>query len=323
MGQRVQVLVIKEKNNGKRKVSFFHHQWGIGRCLYLGFLDLFIQDYYKDTFKKGYDFFDTKFATNSSYYDITDDVPKRVLEAVNPDDFASCAHVFDWGDNNNGGMVVYIKEDKVEYHMSKMKVGFLLGPEDRHHVYENEEYNIGNDDNDFARWLTPAEFGSMNGGSDYSDDDFVKIFNEWLKYFDIEVFENITSVEDNLKRIEELRQEDKEASENDEQHGYDEDTTDKYLLQAKYITGTDGSQTEYRYFLIETDQPVLRPRKKTALTDEAWKVLLETSRLTKKRVISGGWTEPEWKICATGQEAEYLYNAIQTIKKSPLRYQLD
>lgn len=323
MGQRVQVLVIKDKNNGKRKVSFFHHQWGFGRCLYLGFLDLFIQDYHKDTFKKDYNFFDTKFVTNSSYYDITADVPKRVLEAVNPDDFASCAHVFDWGNNNNGGMVVYIKEDKVEYNMSKMKVGFLLGPEDRHRVYENEEYNIGNDDNDFARWLTPAEFGRMNGGSDYSDNDFVKIFNEWLKYFDIEVFENITSVEDNLKRIEELRQGDEEASKNDEQHGYDEDTTDKYLLQAQYCTGVEGERLEYRYFLIETDKPVLRPRKKTALTDEAWDVLLKTTRSTKKRIESGGWIAPEWKICATGQEAERLYNAVQTIKKSPLRYQLD
>lgn len=208
MGQRVQVLVIKENKKGERKATFFHHQWGIGRAMYFGLLDLFMQDYYKDTFRKGYDYLSpARFGTSEKYSDITADVPRKVLEDIDPDQFATIAHVFDWGDNNNGGMVVYMKEDKeYEYYTSDFKVGFLLGPEDAHRIYDNgEEYNIGNDDESFARWLTPEEYGKMNGGSDYSDEEFVKIFNDFCRYFEITFFENTTTMEQNIAALKKLR----------------------------------------------------------------------------------------------------------------------
>ena len=209
MGQRVQVLVIKENKRGERKATFFHHQWGIGRAMYFGLLDLFMQDYYKDIFRKDYNYLNRpRFVTNEKYYDITDDVPRKVLEDINPDDFATMVHVFDWGDNNNGGLVVYMKEDKkCEYHTSDFKIGFLLGPEDTHSVYEDEEYNIGNDDKAFARWLTPAEFGALNINSDYSDEEFIQIFIDFCKYFEITFFENKTTPEENLKALKDLRDE--------------------------------------------------------------------------------------------------------------------
>lgn len=227
MGQRVQVLVIKENKKGERKATFFHHQWGIGRAMYFGLLDLFMQDYYKDTFCNGYNYLNRPcFVTSRKYYDITDDVPRKVLENINPDDFATMAHVFDWGDNNNGGLVVYMKEDKkCEYHTSDFKIGFLLGPEDTHSVYENEEYNIGNDDEEFARWLTPAEYGALNINSDYADEEFIHIFEDFCKYFEIKYFENSTTMEENLSALKVLRDEfakyEKEYG-NDVPRGYDD-----------------------------------------------------------------------------------------------------
>lgn len=190
MGQRTQVLVIKEKNNGERKSHFFHIQWGFGRIMYLGLIDLLLQDYNKDTFKDGYSFLDCKFATNEKIHDISDGVPEDVLNNASVKNFDSIRKVFEYGDNNNGGMVVYIKESKEDYGSAKFKVGFLLGEEDIDATYNGERYNEGNDKEPFARWLTPTEYGKMNGGHEYSDDKFVRICNSFFKYFGVEYLKN-------------------------------------------------------------------------------------------------------------------------------------
>lgn len=48
MGQRTQMLVIKRAENGEKRVSFYHNQWGFGRCMFLGVMELFIQYYNSD-----------------------------------------------------------------------------------------------------------------------------------------------------------------------------------------------------------------------------------------------------------------------------------
>ena len=186
MGQRTQVLVIKENTNGVKKATFFHHQWGYGRVMYLGFMDLFLQDYAKDAFKNDYDFYDCKFGTSAKFYNENEHVPEDVLNKANISDLDSIRSVFDYGDNNNGGMVVYIKEDKDKFMPSYFKVGFLLGSEDIENEYNGKVYNKGNDKAPFERWLTPEEYGKMNGGSDYSDPEFVKIFTDFCEYFGVE-----------------------------------------------------------------------------------------------------------------------------------------
>lgn len=186
MGQRTQVLVIKENTNGVKKATFFHHQWGYGRVMYLGFMDLFLQDYAKDAFKNDYDFYDCKFRTSAKFYNENENVPENVLNKANISDLDSIRSVFDYGDNNNGGMVVYIKEDKDKFMPAHFKVGFLLGSEDTEREYDGDIYNKGNDNKAFARWLTPEEYGKMNGGSDYSDPEFVKIFTDFCEYFGVE-----------------------------------------------------------------------------------------------------------------------------------------
>ena len=190
MGQRTQILVLKENNKGERKAYFFHHQWGYGRNMYLTVMDIQTRDYFKETFAQGYSFLTSPIlgATDTKWYDITKDISVEVLNAVDPDNFKSITDVFAYGDNDNGGIFVYIKEDEVAYHGANIKIGFLLGDEDEESVYDGKLYNEGNG-KAFERWLTPAEYGRMNGGSIYSDPDFIAMFTQFCDYFGIEHYE--------------------------------------------------------------------------------------------------------------------------------------
>ena len=84
MGQRTQILVIKENNKGERQAEFYHHQWGYGRNMYLAFMDCVIKDYGKDTWQNDYDFFKAHGIEGGKWYNCTEDVPKNVLQAADP-----------------------------------------------------------------------------------------------------------------------------------------------------------------------------------------------------------------------------------------------
>ena len=192
MGQRTQLLVLKEDKKGNKETKFYHSQWGFGRVMYLALMDMCIGDYNKDTCVRGdFNFFDAiKFSCNSKIFDTMDDVPKHVMDAVNPDDFKTIQEVFDYGDNNNGGLFIYVKQAEKVYHPSTFKIGFLLGYEDEETI--ESDGNIFNEGHGkaFEKWLSPQEYGKFNSGSDYSDEEFVEMFDKFCKYFEIEYFTN-------------------------------------------------------------------------------------------------------------------------------------
>lgn len=193
MGQRTQIIVIKENNKGEVKKTVWHHQWGFGRNMYLALMSLFIADYSKDTFAKDYNFLDTSFPTIPKLYNITDDIMPSVLASAKVDNLASIRSVFNECDNNNGGLVIHVKENDEEYLPSRITIGFLMGYEDEYSASMDgkEVYNEHNkDEKPFARWLTPAEYGKINGGSNYSDEEFIEMIDEFCTYFDIKTFEN-------------------------------------------------------------------------------------------------------------------------------------
>lgn len=192
MGQRTQLLVLKEDNKGNKEARFYHHQWGFGRVMYLALMDMCIGYYDKGfSVREGFNFFDAiKFSCNSKIIDITNNVPKHVMDAVNPDDFKTIQEVFDYGDNNNGGLFIYVKQAEKVYQPSTFKIGFLLGCEDEETIEsDGVVINKGNG-KAFERWLTPQEYGKLNGGRNYSDDEFVDMFDKFCKYFKIEYFKN-------------------------------------------------------------------------------------------------------------------------------------
>lgn len=176
MGQRTQIIVVKENNNGERQIEVYHHQWGYGRNMYLALMGCVINDYNKNTFRDDYDFFKTHGIKNDAWSNVTDEISKEVLENVYLDEINTIKDVFSECDNNNGGMVIHVKENKNKFEMASYKVGFLLGYEDACDPFES--------------WASPQEYGENNGGSDYSDEDFVEMFDKFCKYFGIEYFDN-------------------------------------------------------------------------------------------------------------------------------------
>ena len=249
MGQRVQVLVIKETKNGARRVSFHHHQWGFGRVMYLAAMDMLMQMYNRP-YNSNFFMEPAKFPTSPRISDETQYVPRSVLEAVDPDNFLSMAEVFTYGDNNNGGMVIYIKQE-TDYDKNDdiFRVGFLLGEED---------CNAGEEE--FSRWLSPEEYAKRNGGSEYSDNDFVKMFKDFCDYFGITTFpdnsrdeaDNARALKDIVERRRQKWQELKDAgkdTDDDTAYGYEGVPT---LIRHKYEE--DGEKKE-RYLLIRNDYP--------------------------------------------------------------------
>ena len=203
MGQRTQIIVIKENNKGEVRKTVWHHQWGFGRIMYLALMSLYIGDYNKDTWAEGYDFFNTSFPLIPKLINVTDEVPKDILEQANVNDLASIRQIIDYCDNNNGAMVVYIKENPTNYMTSQFKVGFLMGLEDEYYTstYDNETYNERNiGEKAFSRWLTPVEYGRINGGNEYSDEDFIEMVYKFCEYFEIETLKEDKSVEEDKKK---------------------------------------------------------------------------------------------------------------------------
>lgn len=207
MGQRTQIIVIKENNKGEVRKTVWHHQWGFGRIMYLALMSLYIGDYNKDTWAESYDFFNTSFPLIPKLINVTDEVPKDILEQANVNDLASIRQVIDYCDNNNGAMVVYIKENPTEnYLTSQFKVGFLMGLEDEYYTstYDNKTYNKRNiGEKPFSRWLTPVEYGRINGGNKYSDENFIEMVYKFCEYFKIETLKEDKSVEENKKESQE------------------------------------------------------------------------------------------------------------------------
>lgn len=207
MGQRTQIIVIKENNKGEVRKTVWHHQWGFGRIMYLALMSLYISDYNKDTWAEGYDFFNTSFPLIPKLINVTDEVPKDILEQANVNDLASIRQVIDYCDNNNGAMVVYIKENPTEnYLTSQFKVGFLMGLEDEYYTstYDNKTYNKRNiGEKPFSRWLTPVEYGRINGGNKYSDEDFIEMVYKFCEYFEIDTLKEDKPVEENEKESQE------------------------------------------------------------------------------------------------------------------------
>ena len=206
MGQRTQIIVIKENNKGEVRKTVWHHQCGFGRIMYLALMSLYIGDYNKDTWAEGYDFFNTSFPLIPKLINVTDEVPKDILEQANVNDLASIRQVIDYCDNNNGAMVVYIKENPTNYMTSQFKVGFLMGLEDEYYTstYDNKTYNKRNiGEKPFSRWLTPVEYGRINGGNKYSDENFIEMVYKFCEYFKIETLKEDKPVEENKKESQE------------------------------------------------------------------------------------------------------------------------
>lgn len=307
MGQRTQIIVIKENNKGEVRKTVWHHQWGFGRIMYLALMSLYIGDYNKDTWAEGYDFFNTSFPLIPKLINVTDGVPKDILEQANVNDLASIRQVIDYCDNNNGAMVVYIKENPTEnYLTSQFKVGFLMGLEDEYYTStsDNKTYNKRNiGEKPFSRWLTPVEYGRINGGNKYSDEDFIEMVYKFCEYFDIETIKEDKSVEEN----------EKESQETNDGKTDKTDSSDNNDASNK----TDSSDNNEK---IYTPEEVLGRRLITRIQMEPFDAV--DGEITKIKVVDGqtyfywnfygcGWYTPD-ELC---EEARKLIDSLTDREK--------
>lgn len=86
-------------------------------------------------------------------------------------------------DNNNGAMILFIKESENALQYDDYKIGFLLGPED-----EKYEQGLGKA---WERWLTLDEWCGMEVNRDNTDEKFLTWFHGFMEEFEVkEMTEN-------------------------------------------------------------------------------------------------------------------------------------
>ena len=178
MGQRTQMLIQTVNNKGEKKNHLYHFQWGFGRTMFLQLMDLFINDYFKDTFKRGYSVFDVTRLTNKAS-DITEEV--EIPEDLDITDIEQIKKVFKQCDNNNGGMVIQVNENDPSYSAFNYKVGLLLGSEETYD-YENDKIS----EEPFSRYVSYQEYFDKAGGQFCGVPSFVKMWEGFVEFAEIE-----------------------------------------------------------------------------------------------------------------------------------------
>ena len=124
MGQRTNLLLQIEGRSGARLNKVDHLQWGYRKKLPMAFLHLLSSRYFRP---EGKDIF-------QAFKDVLD---LEGLDIINCQDWSKydfnkledCQKALSHCDNNNGAMVIIVKEHKDEYSYPNFNLGFLLGPE--------------------------------------------------------------------------------------------------------------------------------------------------------------------------------------------------
>lgn len=207
MGQRTQIIYQKVANSGQKTTKIYHLQWGYGRQMPLHFMRLVIDDHLKKaTFAKDYNFLSedvipmhfTEHDDISQWIEgrpayiekqlqeegLTDERREELLDwlakaknfveslkVFDITDAKQVARLLDRCDNNNGAMLIQAHEGKYEYNSTKFTIGFMFGYEDF--------------DNAYDKIVSAEEYLSKHGGSEYSDEEFRKMFKDFCDYFGV------------------------------------------------------------------------------------------------------------------------------------------
>lgn len=179
MGQRTQVILQKVNNQGKKDNKVYHFQWGFGRTMFLQLMDLFITDYFKDTWEKSYSFFED-IVLKERATDITQEVdfPKN----FDASDIEQVKSIINQCHNNNGCMVIQLFESERQYETSNFKIGLLLGSESLLDINTNE-YT----EEPLSRFVSVEEYWDKEGGEFARDVNFQNMFKSFIQFAGIEI----------------------------------------------------------------------------------------------------------------------------------------
>lgn len=214
MGQRTAIILAVESKEGNKKVSVYHDQWGIGRKPFLNMMAIF-HSYYNKRYGKDITEqiklnpetsgtileYEYKYSTikkgrksipvaSGVFHSGTEDE----IEEYIPDfdaflDNVVCGEYIDSHmDNNNGAMVIHVKEiqkGKMSYETEyEIEIGFLLGHEDEGH-YDDETEKWIVDVPAYSKWMTAEEYAQLDINKTYADEKFMGIVRGFMYYFGI------------------------------------------------------------------------------------------------------------------------------------------
>ena len=173
MGQRTNLLLSMENKAAARLNKVYHLQWGYGKIMPVILFNI-LSGQYIGVGKENENFF-------SSVIPKTDDIfeLERDFSCFDFARLEDCQKVLHHCDNNNGALVLRIKERGALYRLQDVKYGFLLGPEDLPH---NEM--------PFSRWVTLEEFLTRQPRYEEIDIFYARIFNQMMHFFNVKSISN-------------------------------------------------------------------------------------------------------------------------------------
>lgn len=200
MGQRTAFLIKRTYWNGKVNIRLVHHQWGIGRVMHNNFIKAVTE-------MVTYRGFEDK--TLKDFMTIIDDEHSLYLEKnfrrgslAIPDVFDKkvIKRYFDKTDNNNGGMIIEIKElpsEKEPYilRIENIKIGFILGWEECQYDYDTDKW-IG--EQPFEKLYTGEEYVKISCDGEYAYPEFIEMWQGFIKNFEIEEISDGQQIENDL-----------------------------------------------------------------------------------------------------------------------------
>lgn len=198
MGQRTAFLIKRTYWNGDANVRLVHHQWGIGRVMH----NLFIRDFFEMITYRGF-----QDKTLKDFMKIFDDEHSLYVERTfkksnryQPDVFHknTIKRYFDKTDNNNGGMIIEIKEKPSDTQswaldIEEIKIGFVVGDEECKYDYDKDEY-IG--EKPFEKLYTGEEYVKISCNGEYAYPEFLQMWNGFIKQYKIQEMTDTKEVEE-------------------------------------------------------------------------------------------------------------------------------
>ncbi len=197
MGQRTAFLIKRTFWDGKVNIRLVHHQWGIGRVMHNNFMKAFLEmvtyrGFQEKTLK---DFMTIIDDEHSLYFE--KNFRKGSLATPDVFDKKVIKRYFNKTDNNNGGMIIDIKEKSSEKQpwgldIENIKIGFVVGDEECDYDYDKDKY-IG--DKPFEKLYTGEEYVKISCDGEYAYPEFLEMWQGFIKNFEIEEVTDTQKVE--------------------------------------------------------------------------------------------------------------------------------
>lgn len=186
MGQRTAFLIKRTFWDGTTNIRLEHHQWGIGRVMHNNFIRAVFEMLTNRGYDKSLKDFMTIMEDDSLYMERT----FRKGSIATPDVFNKrvIQRYFDRTDNNNGGMIIEIKEKQKDskpwsLDIEDLKIAFVLGHEECKFNYDTYEYLS---EKPFENLYTGEEYVRISCDGRYAYPEFIQMWNGFIKQYEIE-----------------------------------------------------------------------------------------------------------------------------------------